>query len=61
MKTLESSLMKPIEMSSIEANLINNKLKSIITSKKKKPLYSANLAYPGMFKNKKSNYFNQFK
>jgi hypothetical protein len=29
--------------------------------KKTKPLYSANLAYPSMFKNKSSNNFNQFK
>jgi hypothetical protein len=59
MTVLEASLMKPIDMSSIEASLTKSTI--IIRPKKKKPLYSANLAYPSMFKNNKSHYFNQFK
>ena len=42
-------------MRTIEEELIKNK------PKKTKPLYSANLAYPSMFRNKTSKNFNQYK
>ena len=68
MSTLEASLMKPVDMKiiapapaytfsmrTIEEELIKNQ------PKKTKPLYSANLAYPSMFRNKTSKNFNQYK
>ena len=68
MSTLEASLMKPVDMRTIapapaytfsmrtiEEELIKNQ------PKKTKPLYSANLAYPSMFRNKTSKNFNQYK
>ena len=49
MAVLEASLMKPIDMSSIEASLIKSTI--ITRPKKKKVIYTANVAYPSMFKN----------
>ena len=49
MTSIEAAIMKPINMTSIEANF-----QPTIKPKKKKPLYSANLAYPSMFQYKNS-------
>jgi hypothetical protein len=52
-KTLESSMFKPLELASLEANILHY-AKPI--PKKKKIIYSAAVAYPGMFKkDKKTN------
>ena len=47
--TLEASLMKPLDMATIEAELIKNKVVPI-KPKKNKVIYTANVAYPSMFK-----------
>jgi len=54
MATLEASLMKPIDMALIEASLIkpNTNIVTLSRPKKKKVIYSANVAYPSMFRNK---------
>ena len=51
MEDLENSLKKPtpLQMSVIESNIVNP-IKQELRPKKKKPIYSANVAYPGMFR-----------
>ena len=52
MAFIEAELLKPRDMASIEAEIKNNIKISTqpIKPKKKKVIYSANVAYPGMFK-----------
>lgn len=52
-QSIEASLIKPLDMETIEAELIKNKNHTLplqIRPKKKKVIYTANVAYPGMFK-----------
>ena len=45
---------KPIDLNSLEKELLSS-LHPVKKSLKKKVIYSANVAYPSMFKNKKIN------
>lgn len=51
MEELENSLKKstPLQISIIESNIVNSVIKEP-RQKKKKPVYTANIAYPGMFR-----------
>ena len=54
--TLEKSLFqspKPIDLNSLEKELLSSN--PVKKSTKKKPIYTANIAYPSMFANKKIN------
>jgi hypothetical protein len=48
---LENNLIKPtpLQMSVIESNIVNSVIQEP-RQKKKKPIYTANIAYPGMFR-----------
>ena len=39
----------PLQMSVIESNIVNS-VKQELRPKKKKPIYTANIAYPGMLR-----------